>query len=32
MSQAGAVSVAYTAHRPDRVSHLVLLGGYSAGR
>ncbi len=31
MSQAGAVAVAYTAHHPDKVSHLILHGAYARG-
>ena len=31
MSQGCAVSIGYAARHPDRVSHLVLLGGYSVG-
>jgi pimeloyl-ACP methyl ester carboxylesterase len=31
ISQGGAVSIAYAARNPDRVSHLVLLGAYSRG-
>jgi pimeloyl-ACP methyl ester carboxylesterase len=31
ISQGGAVSIAYAARHPERVSHLVLLGAYSAG-
>ena len=30
-SQGCAVSIAYTARHPERVSHLVLLGGYALG-
>ena len=32
MSQGGAIAVAYAARRPERVSHLVLLGAYARGR
>lgn len=32
VSQGGAVAVAYAARHPDRVSHLVLCGGYARGR
>lgn len=32
VSQGGAVAVAYAACHPDRVSHLVLCGGYARGR
>lgn len=31
-SQGAAVSVAYAARRPERVSHLILQGGYARGR
>ena len=31
-SQAAAVSVAYTRRHPEKVSHLILYGGYSRGR
>ena len=31
ISQGAAVSIAFAARHPDRVSHLVLLGGYSRG-
>ncbi len=31
MSQGGAVSIRYAARHPDRVSHLVLCGGYVRG-
>jgi len=31
-SQAAAVSIAYASRHPDRVSHLILHGGYSRGR
>lgn len=30
-SQGGAVSIAYTVHHPERVSHLILLGAYARG-
>ena len=32
MSQGGAIAIAYAARRPERVSHLVLLGAYARGR
>ena len=32
ISQAAAIAVAYAARYPDRVSHLVLYGGYARGR
>jgi pimeloyl-ACP methyl ester carboxylesterase len=32
MSQGSAVAVAYAVRHPERVSHLVLLGGYARGR
>jgi len=32
LSQGAAVSVAYAARHPERVSHLVLYGGYARGR
>jgi pimeloyl-ACP methyl ester carboxylesterase/DNA-binding winged helix-turn-helix (wHTH) protein len=32
MSQGCAVSIAYTVRHPERVSHLVLFGGYARGR
>jgi pimeloyl-ACP methyl ester carboxylesterase/DNA-binding CsgD family transcriptional regulator len=32
ISQGAAVSVAYAVRHPDRVSHLVLYGGYARGR
>lgn len=32
VSQGGAVAVAYAAKHPDRVSRLVLVGGYAQGR
>jgi pimeloyl-ACP methyl ester carboxylesterase/DNA-binding winged helix-turn-helix (wHTH) protein len=32
MSQGCAVSIAYAVRHPERVSHLVLLGGYARGR
>lgn len=32
MSQGAAVSIAYAARHPERVSRLILLGGYSRGR
>lgn len=31
MSQGGAISIAYAARHPDRVSHLVLLGAFARG-
>lgn len=31
LSQGAAVSIEYAARHPDRVSHLILLGGYSCG-
>jgi pimeloyl-ACP methyl ester carboxylesterase len=31
LSQGAAVSIEYTARHPERVSHLILLGGYSCG-
>jgi pimeloyl-ACP methyl ester carboxylesterase len=31
-SQAASVSIAYAQRRPDRVSHLILYGGYARGR
>lgn len=31
LSQGVAVSIAYAARHPERVSHLILLGGYSTG-
>jgi pimeloyl-ACP methyl ester carboxylesterase/DNA-binding winged helix-turn-helix (wHTH) protein len=31
-SQAAAVSIAYASRHPDKVSHLILHGGYSRGR
>jgi pimeloyl-ACP methyl ester carboxylesterase len=31
MSQAGAVAVAYAARHPERVSHLIVHGGYARG-
>lgn len=31
MSQGCAVSIAYAVRHPDRVSHLILLGGYAVG-
>ncbi|MEM9500799.1 MAG: alpha/beta fold hydrolase [Pseudomonadota bacterium] len=31
ISQGAAVAIAYAAANPDRVSHLILCGGYSAG-
>jgi pimeloyl-ACP methyl ester carboxylesterase/DNA-binding CsgD family transcriptional regulator len=31
MSQGGAVSIVYAARHPERVSHLVLCGGYARG-
>ncbi len=31
-SQAAAVSIAYTREHPERVSHLILYGGYARGR
>lgn len=31
MSQAGAVAIAYAAHHPDKVSHLILHGAYARG-
>jgi DNA-binding winged helix-turn-helix (wHTH) protein/pimeloyl-ACP methyl ester carboxylesterase len=30
-SQGGAIAIAYAARHPERVSHLVLIGGYSRG-
>ena len=32
MSQAASVSIAYSLRHPDRVSHLILYGGYARGR
>jgi DNA-binding winged helix-turn-helix (wHTH) protein/pimeloyl-ACP methyl ester carboxylesterase len=32
MSQGCAVSIAYTVRHPERVSHLILFGGYARGR
>ena len=32
LSQGGAVSIAYAARHPDRVSHLVLCGAFARGR
>ena len=32
VSQGAAIAVAYAARHPDRVSHLVLYGGYARGR
>ena len=32
ISQGAAVSVAYAVKHPDRVSHLILYGGYARGR
>lgn len=32
VSQGGAVAITYTARHPERVSHLVLVGAYVAGR
>ena len=32
VSQGASVSIAYAAAHPDRVSHLILLGGYARGR
>ena len=32
MSQGAAVAIAYAARYPERVSHLILLGGYARGR
>ncbi|MGI9621247.1 MAG: alpha/beta fold hydrolase [Acidimicrobiales bacterium] len=32
MSQGAAVAIAYAVRHPDRVSHLVLFGGFAAGR
>ncbi|MDX3834943.1 alpha/beta fold hydrolase [Streptomyces europaeiscabiei] len=32
VSQGGAVAVAYAAHRPERVSHLVLTSAYARGQ
>ena len=32
MSQGGAAAIAYAARRPERVSHLVLLGAFAQGR
>lgn len=32
VSQAAAIAVVYAARHPDRVSHLVLYGGYARGR
>jgi len=31
MSQGGGVSIAYAVRHPDRVSHLILFGGYTRG-
>ena len=31
ISQGGAVGIEYAARHPERVSHLILLGGYAAG-
>jgi pimeloyl-ACP methyl ester carboxylesterase len=31
ISQGCAVSIAYTARHPERVSHLILFGGYAVG-
>ena len=31
ISQGGTVSIAYAARHPERVSHLILLGGYARG-
>jgi pimeloyl-ACP methyl ester carboxylesterase len=31
LSQGAAVSIAYAARHPEKVSHLILLGGYSTG-
>ena len=31
ISQGGAVSIAYTVQHPERVSHLIILGGYARG-
>lgn len=31
MSQAGAVAVAYAAHHPDKVTHLIVHGAYARG-
>jgi pimeloyl-ACP methyl ester carboxylesterase/DNA-binding CsgD family transcriptional regulator len=31
MSQGGAIAIAYAARRPEKVSHLVLLGAYAMG-
>ncbi|MGB5201204.1 MAG: alpha/beta hydrolase [Sedimenticolaceae bacterium] len=31
ISQGGAVSIAYTVRHPERVSHLILLGGFARG-
>jgi pimeloyl-ACP methyl ester carboxylesterase/DNA-binding CsgD family transcriptional regulator len=31
MSQGGAIAIAYAARRPEKVSHLVLLGAYARG-
>lgn len=32
ISQGCAVSIAYTVHHPERVSHLILYGGFARGR
>ena len=32
LSQGGAVSIAYAARHPERVSHLVLCGAFARGR
>lgn len=32
LSAGGAVAIAYAAHHPERVSHLVVCGGYARGR
>ena len=32
MSQGSAISIAYAARHPERVSHLIIYGGYARGR